>query len=508
MLQLLNFSAVVSNVHRAIGSTLKELGMWFVAIWNKIYRTLASVRTGIILLLLTVIVSAVGTVVLQRPTTEPEEIQRAYSPQTLAMLDRLGLTDVYHTWWFIGLLGFVSLSIIFVSIERWPNAWRFYARPYRFPEPHFRATLPLRATIPVADANTGLSAVEKVLGKFGFPVERNVDHDTVSLYSERHRFSVFAVYVVHASLLMIFFGGIVDAIYGYRGYLMLNQGQTNSSIELRSGSAGPARMLSIPFSVRADKVGMETYTDGAPKKYWSELTIIDKNKEIIHKTINVNDPLTYRGIRLFQAGMGKSDELDRVELIALGKDSVQHKISLKPNETIPIDGEYSVRLARFVPDYYTQDGEVFKRSDNISNPAFQLALINKAGAETKMWLMPRDRNATSEDTAYRFAATDIIPLQFTGLEVAYQPGQWFVWGGVVLMAIGLSIVFYMSHTRIWAVIVNDDASSTALWIGGACNRNKEKFETRFQELVAAITDELNPGKADSNVERDNRMAHV
>lgn len=114
--------------------------MGFIAIWNKIYRTLASVRTGIILLLLTVVVSAVGTVVLQRPTTEPDEIQRAYSPQTLAMLDRLGLTDVYHTWWFIALLGLVSLSIIFVSIERWPNAWRFYARPYRFPEPHFRAT--------------------------------------------------------------------------------------------------------------------------------------------------------------------------------------------------------------------------------------------------------------------------------------------------------------------------------------------------------------------------------
>lgn len=479
------------------------------AVWNKIYRTLASVRTGIILLLLTVITSAVGTVILQRPTTEPEEIQRAYTPQTLAILDRLGLTDVYHTWWFIALLGLVSISIIFVSIERWPNAWRFYARPYRFPEPHFRATLPLKATLPVADANTGLSAAEKVLGKSGFPVERIVDHDAVSLYSEKHRFSVFAVYVVHASLLMIFFGGIVDAIYGYRGYLMLNQGQTNNSIELRSGSSGPAKRLSIPFQVRADKVGMETYADGAPKKYWSELTVIDKNKEVIHKTINVNDPLTYRGIRLFQAGMGKSDELDRVELVALGKDDSQHKLTVHLNETVPIDGEYSVRIARFVPDFYMQDGEVFKRSDEISNPAFQLALVNKAGVETKTWLMPRERNATTDDMAYRFAATDIEPAQFTGLEVAYQPGQWFVWGGVVLMAIGLSIVFYMSHTRIWAVIVNDDASSTALWIGGACNRNKEKFETRFQELVAGITAELNPEKNDSKIERESRTAaHV
>src|SRR3954465_6576831 len=115
--------------------------MGVLAVWNKIYKTLATVRTGIILLLITVVVSAVGTVVLQRPTTEPLDIQRAYSPQTLVLLDRMGLTDVYHAWWFITLLGLVSLSIIFVSIERWPNAWRFYARPYRFPEPHFRATL-------------------------------------------------------------------------------------------------------------------------------------------------------------------------------------------------------------------------------------------------------------------------------------------------------------------------------------------------------------------------------
>jgi cytochrome c biogenesis protein len=481
--------------------------MGLIAVWNKIYKTLASVRTGIILLLLTVVVSAVGTVVLQRPTTEPDEIQRAYSPQTLAMLDRLGLTDVYHTWWFIALLGLVSLSIIFVSIERWPNAWRFYARPYRFPEPHFRATLPLKATIAVADANSGLSVAEKVLTKLGFPVERNVDHDTVSLYSERHRFSVFAVYVVHASLLLIFFGGITDAIYGYRGYLMLDRGQTGNTIELRSGSSGPTKHLAIPFQVRADKIGMEQYADGAPKRYWSELTILDSGKEVIHKTINVNDPLTYRGIRLFQAGMGKSDDLDNISLVAIGKNNQEHRVSVGLNETVPIDEEYSVRIARFVPDYYSQDGEVFKKSDNIGNPAFQLALVNKAGVEQKLWLMPRDRNMTDE-AAYRFAAVDMKALEFTGLEVAFQPGQWFVWGGVVLMAIGLSIVFYLSHTRIWAVIVNDDASTTALWIGGACNRNKEKFETRFKEIVDDIKAELNPEKSDSNNARDRENAHA
>ena len=87
------------------------------AILQKIYKTLASVRTGIILLLVVVLFSAVGTVILQRPTSEPDVIERSYSPSTLLWLDRLGLTDIYHTWYFVTLLGLVSISIIFVSID-------------------------------------------------------------------------------------------------------------------------------------------------------------------------------------------------------------------------------------------------------------------------------------------------------------------------------------------------------------------------------------------------------
>ncbi len=479
--------------------------MGVVAVWNKIYKTLASVRTGIILLLITVVVSAVGTVILQRPTTDPEDIQRAYTPQTLALLDRLGLTDVYHTWWFIALLGLVSISIICVSIERWPNAWRFYARPYRFPEPHFRATLPTKQSIPVGDAESGLNAAEKALHDAGFPVERVVDHDSVSLYSERHRFSVFAVYVVHASLLMIFFGGIVDAISGYRGYLMIDRGQTVNTLELRNGSAGPARTLTLPFSVRADKVGMDRYEDGAPKKYWSELTLIEGGKEIVHKTINVNDPLTFRGIRLFQANMGKSDSLDALEVVVVGKD-VERQLSLKLNEPVAINDEYTVRIAKFISDAYTQgDGEYYKRSDSGENPAFQLVVTSKAGAENKIWFVPRENKISSEVAGFRFAGVQMKMLDFTGLEVAYQPGQWFVWAGVVLMAIGLGIVFYMAHERIWAVVVNDDANGPALWIGGACNRNKERFETRFKHIADAVRAEMDSKKTQS---RDSQLAHV
>src|SRR5271167_5133970 len=119
------------------------------SIAKRIHKTLANLRTGVVLLILVVVVSALGTFILQRPVTEPEKMQAAYSPQTLRLLDRLTLTDIFHSWWFLTLLGLVSLSIIFVSIERFPNAWRFYARPYRRTDSHFRSANPYKVEIPI-----------------------------------------------------------------------------------------------------------------------------------------------------------------------------------------------------------------------------------------------------------------------------------------------------------------------------------------------------------------------
>ena len=40
-----------------------------------------------------------------------------------------------------------------------------------------------------------------------------------------------AVYVIHASLLLIFLGGIIDGVFGYSGFMMLQKGQTSNVIE-------------------------------------------------------------------------------------------------------------------------------------------------------------------------------------------------------------------------------------------------------------------------------------
>src|SRR5215471_21527904 len=102
------------------------------------WKTLSSIKTGVVLIILVVIFSAAGTVILQRPMTDPQDMERAYSPAMLRLLDATGLTNVFHARWFVALLILVSLSIIAASVERFPNAWRHFARPYKSPDDNFR----------------------------------------------------------------------------------------------------------------------------------------------------------------------------------------------------------------------------------------------------------------------------------------------------------------------------------------------------------------------------------
>lgn len=464
------------------------------ALWTKFYKTLASIRTGVILLIIVVIFSAAGTLVLQRPTSEPGQLERAYSPSTLILLDRLGLTDVFHSWWFLTLLALVSLSIIFASLERWPNAWRFYARPYRRPEAHFRGALAHRTTIPIRDAETGISAAERAFRKMRLPVERISGSEGVSLYSEKHRFAVLAVYVIHASLLCIFAGGIVDGLVGYRGFMSIDEGQTTNRFSVRTAKGESPRTL--PFSIRCDEARQENYKDaekrdtGMPKKYWSKLAVIENGQVTKTKQIIVNDPLVYRGIRLFQASMGQSGTLRDALLLVKDAGGKTQEVDLKTGVPQQIAPDTSLALVKFVPDFYIQDNEIFTKSESPNNPALGF-VINKAGQEHKAWIFPANGN-TAEVPAVgmTLTLTGGQLSNFTGLEVSYEPGQWAVWTGCLLMGIGLIIAFYVIHIRFWAIAVHDEKQGLVLWVGGAFNKNKERFEDKYQALVAAIQHEI------------------
>ena len=466
---------------------------------RRIWQTLSAVRTGIFLLILVVIASAAGTFILQRPTTDADALRRAYSPQTLAWLDRLGLTDVFHAWWFALLMGLLCLTIVAASIERFPNVWRFYARPYRRADSHFRSALPLQKQIPVRDPEQALAAAHRAFQKQRLHPQHIVEDNQVSLYAERNRFSLLAVYIVHASLLLIFLGGIVDALWGYRGFLALTNGQQASQIQLQNGAT-----RALPFAIRCDGAGQENYSDGTPKRWWSNLVVLQDGREAERKQIVVNDPLVFGGIRVYQSSYGFTGQLDKVMLTATpAKGSgAAHDISLSLDQKAQLDSQTSVRLARFIPDFVIQDNQIYARSNQPDNPAIQLEVTTQKAKEPALvWIFPQFPNVAHDSKSpYSFQFRDLRMGYFTGLQVSHEPGQWLVWAGCLVMALGLATAIYLVHVRFWAMVVRDERGRPALWIGGSCNKNRPAFEERFRRLLEEVQTELKqdlPARASS-----------
>lgn len=479
----------------------------FRTIARKTWQTASSIKTGVVLLILVVILAAAGTVILQRPMTEPDDMQRAYSPQVLHLLDATGLSDVFHAWWFIGLMILVSLSIIAASIDRFPNAWRFYSRPYKYPDPSFRRALHPQKSIAINDEESGLVAAERALHSMGLKPERVVREDHFGIFAERHRISEMAVYIVHASLLLIFIGWITDGVFGWKGSINLNEGQTSNVIELRNGGT-----KALPFSIRCDSTGQENYKDGTPKKWWSKLAVVADGQDVKTKEIVVNDPLVYNGVRFYQSGYGANGKVDKLAITArpnpafsvasAGAKSATANamtaagdpkdISFTVGDTADLDADTTVRFAEFFSDYAVRDGQVYRRSNEIGSPAAHLIVTSKSsGKSYDVWFPQLDEVADNSKSPYVLEPKDLKLAHFTGLQVSHEPGQWGVWSGVVLLGVGLAFVFYVIHMRFWAVPVRDERTGLySLWIGGSANRNRDAFEQRFDELLAAVEREI------------------
>lgn len=459
------------------------------SILERATRTLSSIRTGILLLILLSLASLAGTLVLQRPLVEPEKITAAYSPATLAWLDRLGLTDVFHSWWFVFLLSLVSLNIVIASLERFPAAWRHFSRPARRPEPHILAGLPLREEIEIPDAARGLAAAARAFRRQRFTPRRLGHEGDASLFAERHRFARLAAYVVHASLLLIFAGGIVDAVWGFRGFVALGPGHAADQIELRDGT--PQK---LGFSLRCDAAGQENYPDGTPSRWWSKLAVMENGREVLRKEIAVNDPLTHRGLRFFQSSYGSTGQVSAVRLLAASKSDPARtrEISLRLGETGPLDDSgSSVTLAAFIPDFVLRGRTVESRSDQPNNPAVQLKVRSPGAEDATVWIFPRFPNFPHGDQSpFSFQFRDLEMGYFTGLQVAYQPGQWAVWFGCMLMVMGLSMAFYFVHIRFWAVPLTNARGRLVLCVAASASKNRDEFEARFRKVVANIRSEL------------------
>ncbi len=428
-----------------------------------------SLKLTLFLLISLALTSIIGTILPQGAL--PPEYVATISPAKLQVYTTLGFFDMYHSWWFIALLYVFSLNLVSCSIKRLPHVFKFISEPTLVLGEGQRNSFPLKKELTFSGASEkAKERLTEFLGKeFSVPVITELNGE-YHLFAQKTAWCRLGVYVVHFSILIIFIGAIIGSLAGYKGFATIVEGTSINSFERQNGQKMP-----LGFEVLCEKFNVEFYSTGAPKEFRSILTILENGKPVpgfSQIKVIVNEPLTYKGITFYQSSYGQASE------------GSEHYISVRPR-----NGGTPEKIAAREGDVVTlKDGTTFKILEatqevrqfapGYSGPAARIEVTPK-GAAAQTFIAFKDFpdvNAQRGD-ALIFGYEGSSAKQYTGLQVAKDPGVWVVWLGCALMVLGIGVAFFMSHKRIWVVVSKGHAR-----IYGNASKNQAAFQMQFEDI--------------------------
>lgn len=429
---------------------------------NPVFSFFASVKLALFTLFMLAVTSIIGTVIPQKESLD-WYVQR-YSESTAKLFEILSIPDMYNSWWFLGLLSLLSLNLIVCSIDRFPGVWKQIKADNlatdlnRLPKMRLSETWNISKTVTAC-----ASELTNKLSDNGWKSAQRQRDDSLLIFAQKGAMTRTGVYIVHASILVIFIGAIVGEIYGFKGSVMLPETKTTSSI-YQFGSGTP---IDLGFEVRCNRFDIEFYDTGMPKAYRSHLTVLEDNKVVLEKNIVVNDPLTYKGITFYQSSyQGYQDFILTVtDKNTAASESVNLPFQRRANLTTHNNAAIGIINAEMM-------GQTVSR--------IKIWFKDKQGPASIFWVRAGD-----EVTVQRAETEYIIggkQMYATGLQVACDPGVWIVYIGCGMMILGLFVAFFMSHRRMWLLLKEEDGDTSVI-LSGSANKNKAGFEKTFSNLA-------------------------
>lgn len=433
-------------------------------LFNQLWDFFAAVKLAIFTLSALAVTSIIGTII---PQGESHAFYvKNYGPKTAQFFQILDVPEMYYSWWFLGLLGLLATNLIVCSFERFPRVWKIIHSDNLKITPE-RVEKMGNFSEWKFSANPGVEVdPEKVLAQNGWRVSKAENDGSELFFSQKGRWSRAGVYIVHLSILVIFVGAIIGHFYGFKGSVMVP--------ELRSTEKAFSYKTSDPiplgFEVRCNSFGIEFYDNGMPKEYKSSLTVLEGGEEKFTKEIEVNDPLTYKGITFYQSSyQGYQDFIFTITNKASGESK---KFSVPFQQQMGWDEQqvrFGVVNAEAAGQRVVRSKIWFKIADQ---------------SPTIEWLVDNREMAVGGDGGGEYLVS-VKQMYATGLQVAKDPGVWTVYVGCGLMMLGLYMAFFMSHRRIWFFRKNTQGE-VKLYLGGSANKNKMAFARDFNAVVKSV----------------------
>ncbi|MCX7913170.1 MAG: cytochrome c biogenesis protein ResB [Thermodesulfovibrionales bacterium] len=459
---------------------------------DQVWNLLSSVTFAVIVFALISITSIIGTIIEQQ--AEPQRniliLSRLFgesaAPTIYKIIDALGFTDMYRSWWFISLLFIFAANLLVCSFERLPKILSLLKENPSFLTDEHLKLLPIkREFIAQKDFTKLQEETISLLKRAGYRIHHNTLDGTIQIFAEKNKYSRLGIYITHLSLLLILIGAVIGIYFGFNGYLNLLEGTQSSVIYLRNEKEVP-----LGFEIRCDDFDVIFYENtDTPKAFTTALTIIENGKEILKKTIAVNEPLKYKGITFYQSSYGFSPSMESLFKfrITSKKSGKTEEVSLKFGESFTIpDTNIKGLISDFSPALaIDRRGRLFTYAETMNNPAVFIEFTEDKKPLYNQWILRRYPETWIVPHGV-IEFQDLWKSQYTGLQVRKDPGVWLVYLGFLLMSIGLYIAFFKSHSRIWIKLIDDKGKNTKVSIYGTTNKYKTAFEQKLDKLIGII----------------------
>jgi cytochrome c biogenesis protein len=328
---------------------------------------------------------------------------------------------------------------------------------------------PLRASVLVpADQAAATDSVREVLKSHRFRTVNDPDDDGTNLYADRFRWGPFGTVMAHLSFVLIIIGVFFSTTMGFKDQNFVAPIGDRVAVGHGTGMAIEAKSFEDAY-----------YENGSPKDYVSVLALYKDGVLVKTQSVRVNHPLTSDGVSFYQSFFGMAARMKVTD--AAGKTVYYQGLPLSFTSD---DGARSIGQFKLPANKVTV--EVALPASGKTDPQIKAgqASVNvfKDGTKSAIGteIVDQGKSATVDGLTYTFERT----TRYTGLIVAQDKGANFVWVGSILLVLGLFMVFFFPHRRIW-VRIRKTAGGSEILCASTMKRDAA-FKPQFNQLVTDI----------------------
>jgi cytochrome c biogenesis protein len=303
--------------------------------YDDFVRTFSNVLFAVSLFLVWGILTLIGVIVDQGK--DAATYFASYPAPIARAILRLGFDNIYHSAWYVGIVGLILISLTVCTFKRVIPARMPPLRPVKIDK------MPLHASVEIhGDESSVRARVEGFFRKHGWQLRKREFDGTEWTFADKHNWARRGVLVAHIGFVIIAAG---TTLYWARGFSGDTVVVTGRSVQIPQTKA-IIHLDNFKYTITPvlTKGGM-VYQ---PTDYVSHLVVTGNNDVPTPMTVRVNHPIDVDGTLYYQASYGFAM---RFSLTHEGKPvpALSNRVLLE-GESMNIPGtRLAVDYNRFVP---------------------------------------------------------------------------------------------------------------------------------------------------------------